>query len=123
MRTYSMALLAAMLLAASSASAGQHGTRGAAAEKNAASKPAGQTLLKVRVEPESHVFVDGIDKGKATELELPVKPGAHIVRFVHASGDEHENRIVCEPGKITAYEWKFDYSAPTAADVQEIVIP
>lgn len=124
MRTYLIATVAAALLTAGPAFAGEAGAPAPAAAKGAAKKPAaGQTLLKVKVEPRSRVFVDGVDKGKVTELQLPVKPGGHVVRFVHETGDEHENRIVCQAGKTTAYEWKFDYSAPAAADAQDVVIP
>lgn len=124
MRTYLIATVAAALLAAGPAFAGEPGDATPAAAKDAAKKPApGKTLLKLKVEPKSHVFVDGADKGKVSELELAVKPGAHDVRFVHASGDEHEDRVVCKAGKTTAYEWKFDYSPPAAADSGEIPVP
>jgi hypothetical protein len=124
MRTYLIATVAAALLAAGPAFAGEPGEATPAAANGAAKKPApGKTLLKLKVEPKSRVFVDGADKGKVSELELAVKPGAHVVRFVHASGDEHEDMVVCKSGKTTAYEWKFDYSPPAAADSGEIEVP
>lgn len=123
MRTYLIATVAAALLAAGPAFAAEPGAAPAAA-KGAARKPAaGKTMLRLKVDPPSKVFVDGVAKGKVTDLELAVKPGGHVVRFVHDGGDEHENLVVCKSGKTTAYEWKFDYSAPAAADAQDVVIP
>ncbi len=91
----------------------------AADEKAAAPKPAtaGKTMLRLEVKPASEIFVDGKSRGKTELLELEVKAGLHIVRFVHASGDEHENQLDAVAKKTTTYQWKFDYeAAPVAGD-------
>jgi hypothetical protein len=126
MRTYLLATVAAALLAAGPAFAGEPGAPAPAVAKDAAKKPSpGKTQLRLKVDPPSRVFVDGVDRGQKGELVLPVKPGGHVVRFVHANGDEHETRIVCQAGKTTAYEWKFDNdsSGPAAADIGDFVVP
>lgn len=123
MRTHLFAAMAAVLLITGPAFAGEALAAEPKAPSAARKSPQGKTLLRLKVDPPSRVYVDGADKGKVNELQVEVKPGGHIVRFVHESGDEHENLVVCQAGKTTAYEWKFDYSPPAAADVQDIVIP
>ena len=126
MRVSLIATVAAALLAAGPAFAGESGAPAPAVAKGAAKKPSpGKTQLRLKVDPPSRVFVDGVDQGKKGELLLSVKPGGHIVRFVHANGDEHEDRVVCQAGKTTAYEWQFDNdgSGPAAADIGDFVVP
>jgi len=107
MRTIPALLLASgLMLAAAPASAEE-------AKKPAAAS--GKTMLRLEVKPASEIFVDGKSRGKAELLELEVKPGLHIVRFVHSSGDEHENQLDAVAKKTTTYQWAFDYAEPTPA--------
>lgn len=87
-------------------------TPAAAADEKKPAAATGRTLLKLEVQPASEIFVDGKSRGKAEVLEVEVKPGLHIVRFVHASGDEHENQLDAVAKKTTTYQWKFDYEPP-----------
>lgn len=60
--------------------------------------PAGTSFLSFNSIPASAVVLDGQPLGRTPRLNVPVKPGSHMVVFVHPEGARQARAVEVEPG-------------------------